>query len=94
MISAVNAGLEFTSRLNCLSSGFQLKLGLPGYKNIFLTSGLRVCRVTFSWLRPGYYPLASPMLRTVSIGKSSQRRSSTPFVGLRGLFCLNSCDNA
>ena len=56
----ISAQLEFTSRLNCLTSGWQIKLGIPGY-GIFLHLGYDlslVGRVTFSWLRPGYYPLA------------------------------------
>ena len=49
MISAVRAGLVFTSQLNRLTSGLQFKLGLPGYGYIF-TSGF--ARLRF----PGYVP--------------------------------------
>ena len=55
MISAGRAGLEFTSRLNCSTSGLQFKLGIPGYENI-CTSGLRFpghVPVTIHWL--GYH---------------------------------------
>ena len=53
MISAVSAGLEFTSELNCLTSRLHFKLGSPGCGNI-LTSGLRF-KVGFAGLRfPGY----------------------------------------
>ena len=59
MISAVSAGLEFTSRLHCLTSGLQFKVGLPGYGNIF-TSGLR-----FKLGLPGaVFPVTSRLLST------------------------------
>ena len=56
VISAVNAGLEFTSRLNCLTAGLQFKLGLPGYENIF-TSGFWFKLGLPGYVFSGYFPV-------------------------------------